>query len=84
MGKSKSSDTIDVAAPTVIPGFVRIVNLTPSELDPPLRGGHSVHLLPFSRQGNSHISEPIPKKYITDHLKSLKNSGLIDIREVTE
>jgi hypothetical protein len=69
--------------PTFIPGQVRVVNLTPSEMDVILRGGTSFHLLPFSRDWEAHVSPPFFKKLLTDALRGMQGRGLIEIREVT-
>jgi hypothetical protein len=79
----KSSDDIKVVEPSFIPGYVRLVNLTSSERDIPLRGGKGPHLLPFSRAWEAHISEPILKKDLTDAIRKMKALGQIDIVEVT-
>jgi hypothetical protein len=68
-----------------IPGYVKIINLTPSERTILLRQSiKEFHLAPFSRKWTAHISEPFPKKYLTDAIKAMKSRGEIDIMEVTE
>lgn len=79
----KSSGDKKVVETSFIPGYVRLVNLTSSERDIPLRGGDGPHLLPFSRNWEAHISQPILKKDLTDAVKRMKALGQIDIVEVT-
>ena len=75
----------DQVKSTFVPGMVRIINLTRSERDIILRGSSKhLHLLPYQRTWNAHISEPFPKKYLTDAIRGMKTRGEIDIMEVTE
>jgi hypothetical protein len=68
-----------------IPGHVRLVNLTSSEINITLRGSiPGPHLLPFSKKWDAHISKPIPRKYLTPQIEFLRSTGEIDIVEVTE
>jgi hypothetical protein len=48
--------------PGPIPGTVRIINMRPEPRDITLITGRTLLLGPFSREGNRHISEPVPKK----------------------
>jgi hypothetical protein len=88
MAKKSSEDFVETfpvsTEPLFIPGYVRIVNLKPSERDVHLRDGDGPHLMPFRRDWQAHISEPILKKRLTPHLWAMKKRGEIDIVEVTK
>jgi hypothetical protein len=68
-----------------VPGCVRLVNLTSTEINIILRGSvQGPHLLPFSKKWDAHISAPIPKKYTkTPAIENLQATGQIAIVEVT-
>lgn len=79
-----SADDVQVTAQAPkgpIPGTVRIINRESNPRDITLHNGVNIRLAPFSRVGDGHISEPIPKKLLPDAIKKMVRRGWVQMRE---
>lgn len=75
------TETAPPAEGGMIPGTVRIHNLTRGAIDITLTDATNVRLGPWTRNGTGNVSAPIPKKLLPPAVRQMAAGGLIRIEE---